>query len=108
MTANADRTAASNPAWTGSNPDPGTSFAPWKVYNIGNNQPVELLYFIETIEKCLGKIAVKNLMPLQAGDVPATFADVNDLMADTGFKPATPIEEGIARFVEWYRGYYGV
>ncbi len=103
-----DRTATANKEWTGMAPDPGTSFAPWKVYNIGNNQPVELLYFIETVEKCLGMKAVKNLLPLQAGDVPATFADVDDLMADTGFKPATPIEEGIARFVEWYREYYAV
>ncbi len=103
-----DRTATANPEWTGMTPDPGTSFAPWKVYNIGNNQPVELLYFIETVEKCLGKTAVKNLLPLQSGDVPATFANVDDLMSDTGFKPATPIEDGIARFVEWYRTYYAV
>lgn len=103
----ADRPAAANQGWQGSAPDPGTSFAPWRVYNIGNNQPVELLYFIETLERCLGKTAAKNLLPLQAGDVPATFADVDALMADTGFKPATPIEEGIKRFVQWYREYYG-
>jgi UDP-glucuronate 4-epimerase len=103
----ADRTAAPNQAWSGLKPDPGTSFAPYRIYNIGNNQPVELLYFIETIEKHLGKAAVKNLLPLQAGDVPATFADVDNLMADTGFKPATTIEEGVRRFVEWYREYYG-
>ena len=103
-----DRTAAANTDWSGMQPDPGTSFAPWKVYNIGNNQPVELMYFIETVEKCLGKTAVKNLLPLQAGDVPATFADVDDLMRDTGFKPATPIEEGISRFIRWYREYYRV
>lgn len=103
----ADRPATANPGWQGSAPDPGTSFSPWRVYNIGNNQPVELLHFIETLEQCLGTTAVKNLLPLQPGDVPATFADVDDLMADTGFKPATPIEEGIRRFVQWYRAYYG-
>jgi UDP-glucuronate 4-epimerase len=104
----ADRTATANSDWSGQAPDPGTSFAPWRVYNIGNNQPVELLHFITTLETYLGKTAVKNLLPLQPGDVPATFADVDDLMADTGFKPATPIEEGIKRFVAWYRGYYSV
>ena len=95
-------------AWSGDNPDPGTSYAPYKVYNIGNNNPVELMSFIETIEKCLGKKAKKNLLPLQAGDVPATYADVDDLMNDVGFKPATPIEVGIRRFVEWYRKYYNI
>ena len=92
-------------SWSGDNPDPGTSYAPYKVYNIGNNNPVELMSFIETIEKCLGKKAKKNLLPLQAGDVPATYADVDDLMNDVGFKPATPIEVGIRRFVEWYKDY---
>lgn len=101
-----DRTAVANPAWNSQQPDPGTSFVPYRLYNIGNNQPVELLYFIETLEKCLGKTAVKNLLPLQPGDVPATFADVDSLMADTGFKPATSIEEGISCFVKWYRDYY--
>ena len=95
-------------SWSGDNPDPGTSYAPYKVYNIGNNSPVELMSFIETIEKCLGKKAKKNLLPLQAGDVPATYADVDDLMNDVGFKPATPIEVGIRRFVEWYREYYNI
>jgi UDP-glucuronate 4-epimerase len=95
-----------NPGWTGENPDPGTSYGPYKVYNIGNNNPVELMTFIETIEKCLGRTAKKNLLPLQAGDVPATYADVDDLMEDVGFKPATSVEEGIGRFVEWYRKYY--
>ena len=102
----ADRTASQDPGWNGQSPNPGTSFAPYRLYNIGNNQPVELLYFVETIEKYLGKTAVKNLLPLQPGDVPATFADVDDLTADTGFKPATSIEEGIMRFVEWYQEYY--
>jgi len=95
-----------NKAWSGSNPDPGTSYAPYKVYNIGNNNPVKLMTFIETIEKCLGKKAKKNLLPLQAGDVPATYADVDDLIHDVGFKPATPIAEGIKKFVDWYLRYY--
>ena len=102
----ADRTSKPNPDWDGNSPDPGTSFAPWRVYNIGNNSPVELLHYIETIEKCVGKKAVKNMLPLQPGDVPATCADVEDLMADTGFRPSTTIEYGIERFVEWYREYY--
>lgn len=104
----ASRTAAPNTGWSGQTPDPGTSFAPWKVYNIGNNQPVDLLHYIEVLEKCLGKTAVKNLLPMQQGDVPSTFADIDDLIADTGFKPVTTVEEGITRFVQWYRGYYQV
>jgi UDP-glucuronate 4-epimerase len=87
---------------------PAESACPYKVYNIGNHSPVELLYFIEVLEKCLGKEAKKNLLPIQPGDVPATFADVDALMRDVGFKPDTPVEVGIARFVEWYRGYFGV
>jgi UDP-glucuronate 4-epimerase len=102
------KTPKPNPSWSGDAPDPGTSYAPYKVYNIGNNNPVELMTFIETIEKCLGKKAKKKLLPLQAGDVPATYADVDDLMNDVGFKPATPIEEGIRRFVDWYMDYYRV
>ncbi|OPY61775.1 MAG: UDP-glucose 4-epimerase [Syntrophorhabdus sp. PtaU1.Bin002] len=101
-----DKIPTPNPCWTGENPDPGTSYGPYKVYNIGNNNPVELMTFIETIEKCLGRTAIKNLLPLQAGDVPATYADVDDLMEDVGFKPATPVEEGIGRFIDWYRSYY--
>jgi UDP-glucuronate 4-epimerase len=97
-----------NPAWSGESPDPGTSYAPYKLYNIGNNSPVELLHFIEVLEDALGKKAQKNLLPIQAGDVPATYADVDDLIADVGFKPATSIEEGIGRFVAWYREYYRV
>ena len=97
-----------DPSWSGSVPDPGTSYAPYKIYNIGNNQPVELMHFIEVLEECLGRQAVKNLLPLQAGDVPATYADVDDLMRDVGFRPSTSVEVGIRRFVEWYRGYYGV
>jgi UDP-glucuronate 4-epimerase len=104
----ADHTAQPNPDWSGAHPDPATSAAPYKIYNIGNNQPVELMYVIETIEKCLGKTAQKNFLPMQPGDVPATFANVDDLVRDVGFKPNTPIETGIARFIEWYRSYYNV
>jgi len=103
-----DRTAAPNPDWSGNAPDPGTSYAPNRVYNIGNNTPVELLRFIEVLEEKLGKKAVMNLMPIQPGDVPATCADVDDLMADVGFMPGTSIEEGVGRFVDWYREYYRV
>jgi len=88
--------------WSGDRPDPGTSFAPYRIYNIGNNNPVELMKFIETIENAIGMKAEKNMLPLQPGDVPATFADIDDLVDDTGFKPSTPIEEGIRRFIEWY------
>lgn len=102
-----DTVPEGNTEWTGSKPDPSTSYAPYKIYNIGNNNPVELLYFIEVLEGCLGRTVEKNLLPIQAGDVPATYANVDDLMSDTGFKPSTHIEEGIVRFVEWYRGYYG-
>ena len=90
-----------------SNPDPGSSCAPYKVYNIGNNTPVKLMDFIETLEKHLGKKAKKEFLPLQAGDVPKTYADVDDLIKDVGFKPNTSIDEGIGKFVEWYREYYG-
>ena len=95
-----------NPSWDGDAPDPGTSSAPYKVYNIGNNNPVELITFIEVIESVLGKKARKEFMDMQPGDVAATYADVNDLMADVGFKPATPIETGIKRFVEWFKEFY--
>ena len=103
-----DRIPEPNSTWSGDRPDPGTSYAPYRIYNIGNNNPVELMTFIETIERCLGKTAEKNLLPIQAGDVPATYADVDDLMNDVGFKPATSIEDGIARFVAWYRDYFRV
>ena len=96
-----------NPNWTSDAPDPGTSYAKYKIYNIGNNQPVELIDFIHAIETALGKTAKKNFMDIQPGDVPATYANVDDLINDVGFKPDTSIEEGIARFVEWYRSYYG-
>ena len=101
------RIPAPNPNWNGDSPDPATSSAPYKIYNIGNNNPVELMGFIEAIEKALGKKAEKNFLPLQAGDVPATYADVDDLIKDVGFKPSTSIEEGVARFVDWYIEYYG-
>jgi UDP-glucuronate 4-epimerase len=101
-----DRVAQPNPEWNSDAPDPGTSKAPYRLYNIGNNQPVELMRYIECIEKSLGKQAQKNLLPLQAGDVPDTFADVEDLVTDVGYKPATPVEEGVRRFIEWYVGYY--
>ena len=104
----ADRTAAANPSWSGDAPDPATSASPYKLYNIGNNQPVELMYLIETLEKCLDRQAEKNFLPMQPGDVPATYADIDDLVEDAGFKPSTPIEQGVARFVEWYRGYHNV
>ena len=94
--------------WDSSHPDPGTSRSPYRIYNIGNHNPVGLLRFIEILEDCLGKKARKNLLPMQPGDVPATYADVDDLMRDVGFKPATPIEEGIERFVKWYLDYYRV
>jgi UDP-glucuronate 4-epimerase len=102
------RLPAPNPAWSGDRPDPGTSYAPYKIYNIGNNQPVELNHFIETIEDVLGLKARKDYLDLQPGDVPATYADVDDLMVDVGFKPATPIRAGIERFIAWYKGYYAV
>jgi UDP-glucuronate 4-epimerase len=102
------RLPAANPNWSGDAPDPGTSYAPYKIYNIGNNNPVELIKFIEVIETALGKQANKQFMDLQPGDVVATYADVDDLTQDVGFKPATPIEVGIGRFVEWYKQFYDV
>jgi UDP-glucuronate 4-epimerase len=98
----------SDKSWSGMQPDPASSFAPYRVYNIGNNKPVELLHFIEIIEQQLGKSAVKNFLPLQDGDVPETYADVTDLMREIDFKPATPIEVGIAKFVSWYKEYYNI
>ena len=100
-----DRVAAPNSSWDSANPDSGTSKAPYRIYNIGNNNPVELMHLIETLEKCLGKRVEKRMLPMQAGDVPATYADVEDLIRDVGFKPATPIEEGVGRFVEWYKSF---
>ncbi len=103
-----DHNAQPNPDWSGLKPDPGTSKAPWRVYNIGNQQPVELMAYIETLERFLGKTAEKNLLPLQPGDVPDTYADVEALVTDVGYKPNTSIEQGIERFVSWYRDYYQI
>lgn len=101
-----DHVAAPDPAWNSHQPDPGSSCVPWRIYNIGNNQPIELLEFIKTLERCLGVSAKKNLLPLQSGDLLATCADLDDLTAVTGFMPSTSIEVGLARFVSWYRAYY--
>jgi len=97
-----------NPEWSGDAPDPATSRAPWRVYNIGNHRPVELMRYIAVIEECLGMKAEMNLLPLQPGDVPDTYADVSALADDVGYRPDTPIEEGVKKFVEWYREYYKV
>jgi UDP-glucuronate 4-epimerase len=103
-----DKIPEPNITWSGDAPDPASSNAPYKIYNIGNNQPIELMRFIEVLEDCLGRKAEKNILPLQAGDVPVTYADVDDLVKDVGFKPSTPIEVGIERFIAWYRSYYNV
>ena len=102
-----DRPAQPNPEWSGMHPDPASSRAPYRLYNIGNNQPIELGHFIETLETALGVEAKKELLPLQPGDVPDTYADVQSLVDDIGYQPSTTLEEGIARFVAWYREYYG-
>ncbi len=104
----ADNAATENTDWSSATPDPATSASPYRVYNIGNNQPVELMHLIEVLEDCLGIKAEKNFMGMQPGDVPATFADVDDLIRDVDFKPATSIETGVANFVEWYREYHNV
>jgi len=98
--------ATSNKNWNGMTPDPATSFAPYRIYNVGNNQPVELMRFIEIIEEKIGKKAIKNFMPIQEGDVPDTYANVDDLMHEVDFKPSTPIEVGIGKFVDWYLEYH--
>lgn len=103
-----DRPPKSNPAWSGDNPDPGTSSAPYRLYNIGNHSPVSLMDFIGSIEKAVGREAKKNLLPMQPGDVLETYADVTDLVADMAFEPKTPIDEGIRRFTKWYRDFYRV
>ena len=99
--------AQPDPRWDSSAPDPGTSFAPFRLYNIGNSRPVQLLRYIEVIEETLGRKAIKNLLPLQPGDVPDTFADIDDLVRDVGYRPATPVEVGVRRFVDWFCDYYG-
>jgi len=101
-----DHTPQGNPQWTGSKPDPSSSKAPYKVYNIGNSSPVELMDFIEAIEKALGKKAKKNMLPIQPGDVPATWAEVSDLVEDLDYQPNTPIQDGIERFITWYKEFY--
>jgi UDP-glucuronate 4-epimerase len=103
-----DRPARPNPEWRGDAPDPASSTAPYRLYNIGNHQPVELLYLIELLEKALGRKARKNLLPMQPGDIEDTVADVAALERDVGFAPSTPIEEGVARFVAWFREYHSV
>ncbi|MGA8262224.1 MAG: NAD-dependent epimerase [Arenicellales bacterium] len=103
-----DRPPAPNPDWSGDDPDPASSSAPYRIYNIGNSRPVELMHYIAVIERCLGKKARLELLPMQDGDVPATFADVTALEADFGYKPRTTVEDGVGRFVEWYREYYEV
>ncbi len=103
-----DRIATPNKDWDPAAPDPASSSAPFRIYNIGNNQPVELARYIEVLEDCLGRKAIRNLLPLQLGDVPDTYADVQDLVRDVGYKPATPVETGVKRFVDWYRAYYQV
>jgi UDP-glucuronate 4-epimerase len=99
-----DHPPKANPPWSGAKPDPATSSAPWKIFNIGNN--LELLHVVELLEKELGRTAKKEMLPMQPGDVPATYADIEDLAREIGFKPATSIEEGIARFAEWFREYH--
>ena len=103
-----DRPAPRNPDWSGARPDPASSTAPWRVYNIGNNKPVELLDYIAAIEAALGRKAIKELLPLQAGDVPDTYANVDDLVSEFQYRPATSVEQGIGHFVAWYRHYYKV
>lgn len=103
-----DKIPEPNPKWNGVTPDSATSYAPYKLYNIGNNKPVNLMDYIELIEKKLGMTAEKNFLPLQQGDVPDTYADVDDLVRDVGFRPSTPINIGIEKFIDWYRSYYKV
>ena len=98
--------AAPEPSWSGDRPDPATSYAPWRVFNIGNSRPVKLMRYIEVLEQCLGRKAILELLPMQPGDVPATIANVSDLERAVGFRPHTPVEEGVAKFVSWYRDYY--
>ena len=103
-----DRPPQGNPAWSGADPDPASSAAPWKIYNIGNNRPEELMHVVALLEKEFGRPAIKEMLPMQPGDVPATYADIEDLARDVGFRPATSIEDGIARFSKWFREYHGI
>jgi UDP-glucuronate 4-epimerase len=102
-----DRVAHPDPKWDSNAPDPATSSAPFRIYNIGNHRPVQLMRYIELIEECLGRKAQMNMLPLQLGDVPETFADIDDLTRDVGYKPETPVEVGVRRFVDWFCEYYG-
>ena len=102
-----EQVAKPDPLWDGKAPDPATSFAPFRLYNIGNNRPVELMRYIEVIEEALGRKAIKNFLPLQAGDVPETCADIDDLVRDVGYRPATTVEVGVRSFVDWFCEYYG-
>jgi len=102
-----DRIAEPNPDWDSAAPDPATSSAPYRIYNIGNNQPVPLMRYIEVLEQCLGREAEKNYLPMQPGDVPDTYADASDLANEVGYRPDTPVETGVQRFVDWYLDYYG-
>jgi len=103
-----DRVPEPNPDWSGDNPDSASSTAPYRLYNIGNNEPVELMHYIEVLEDCLGKKAEKNMLPMQPGDVQATYADIDDLVRDIGYKPDMTVEQGLANFVNWYRDFYRV
>jgi UDP-glucuronate 4-epimerase len=102
------RPASPHPQWDGTRPDPASSVSPFRLYNIGNSQPVEVMHVIATLERLLGRKALLEMLPMQPGDVPATYADVDDLVRDAGFRPSTPIDEGIGRFVAWYREYYKI
>lgn len=101
-----DRPAVSNADWSGDHPDSATSYARYRIFNIGNSRPVELMHYIQVLEDCLGKKAIMEMLPMQEGDVPSTVADVSELVAMSGFCPATSVETGIQRFVEWYRTYH--
>jgi len=103
-----NRAPQGNPDWSGDKPDPGSSAAPWRVYNIGNNNPVDVPKVVAILEKELGRIAQKELLPMQSGDVPATYADVDDRMREIGFRPSTSIEDGVRRFVAWFREYHSI
>ena len=103
-----DNAPTGNTKWSGQAPDPSASIGPYKVYNIGNSSPVQLMDFIEAIERALGKKAEKNMLPIQPGDVPATWADVTDLVEDFGYQPNTPVEEGVEHFIKWYKQFYGI
>jgi UDP-glucuronate 4-epimerase len=102
-----ERIAQPDPKWNSDTPDPASSSAPFRLYNIGNHEPVQLMRYIEVIEECLGRKATKNFLPMQPGDVPETYADIDDLVRDVGYRPATPIETGVRRFVHWFCDYYG-